>query len=195
MKVYLAGPMRGIVDFNFPAFDAARDDLVAQGYVVISPADLDREAGFDPRVDSMEKFDLDAARRRDLEAVMSVDELVLLPGWRNSKGAKAEVALAAWCDIPVREYGGDPPSKPGVLEEAIQLTRGDRQAAYGPPDQDFVRTAAMWTPLLGVEVSSKQVALCMIALKLSRETHQSKRDNWVDIGGYARCGAICDGHE
>jgi len=78
-----------------------------------------------------------------------------------------------------------------VLEEALRLTRGDRQNQYGPPDQDFRRTADMWTALKGVKFEPKDVAMFTICMKLSRETHQKKRDNWVDIAGYARCGHIC----
>jgi nucleoside 2-deoxyribosyltransferase len=78
-----------------------------------------------------------------------------------------------------------------ILDEAKRITAGDRQNDYGPPDQDFARTAAMWSQLLGVDVEARHVALCMIALKMSRETHQRKRDNWVDIAGYAKCGSVC----
>jgi hypothetical protein len=35
-----------------------------------------------------------------------------------------------------------------VLEEALRITGGDRMADYGPPDQDFKRTAVMWEQLL-----------------------------------------------
>ncbi|MHB1850453.1 MAG: DUF4406 domain-containing protein, partial [Acidimicrobiales bacterium] len=45
-RIYIAGPMRGVKDWNFPAFDAARDLLVAAGWEVVSPADLDRAGGF-----------------------------------------------------------------------------------------------------------------------------------------------------
>ena len=45
---YLCGPMRGYPRLNFAAFDVARDLGRALGYHVISPADLDREAGIDP---------------------------------------------------------------------------------------------------------------------------------------------------
>lgn len=80
-----------------------------------------------------------------------------------------------------------------ILTEAQRITGGDRQASYGPPDQDFRRTANAWRALFGWEVEPWQVAGAMIALKLSRQGHQKKRDNWTDIAGYARCGSICDG--
>ena len=83
-----------------------------------------------------------------------------------------------------------------VCEEADRLTSGDRQAAYGPPDQDFTRTAdmanALWSHKLSAKLDSVDVAMFMILLKLSRQTHQTKRDNWVDIAGYAKCGHMCD---
>jgi hypothetical protein len=50
----------------------------------------------------------------------------------------------------------------------------------------------MWSALKGVEFTAREVAMFMIALKLSRETHQMKRDNSVDIAGYARCLDICN---
>lgn len=78
-----------------------------------------------------------------------------------------------------------------VLEEARRLVNGDRQNQYGPPDQDFQRTARMWSALKGVEFSAQDVAAFMICLKLSRQTHQNKRDNWVDVAGYAECGNRC----
>lgn len=79
-----------------------------------------------------------------------------------------------------------------ILEEALRITSGDRQANYGPPDQDFVRIAKLWTALSGFEFKSRDVAMFMICVKLSREIHQRKRDNAVDIAGYARCLDICN---
>jgi hypothetical protein len=85
-----------------------------------------------------------------------------------------------------------------ILAEASRITRGSRQASYGPPDQDFRRTAGMWSALFGAKLKdgvtfeSRDVALAMILLKTSRETHQRKRDNWVDIAGYASCGSRCN---
>ena len=45
MHFYIAGPMRGIHLFNFPAFDAAKKYLSMNGHSVISPADIDQMTG------------------------------------------------------------------------------------------------------------------------------------------------------
>jgi len=85
-----------------------------------------------------------------------------------------------------------------ILEEALRITGGDRQNQYGPADQDFRRTAEMWSGLFrdmlkeGVSFEPYHIAQAMILLKMSRQLHQRKRDNWVDTAGYARCGQKCD---
>ena len=43
MKWYLAGPMSGIPQSNFPAFDAAAKHLRDLGHDIVSPAELDDE--------------------------------------------------------------------------------------------------------------------------------------------------------
>lgn len=90
----------------------------------------------------------------------------------------------------------DEPKEEDILIEALRLTSGDRQAQYGPPDQDFTRTAAMWSALFASKMSApfeaRDVAMAMICLKLSRETHQRKRDNSVDGAGYFRCLHLCN---
>lgn len=64
--------------------------------------------------------------------------------------------------------------------------KGARQQDYRHPADDFRRTALMWTAILGVEVDPQLVPLCMIAVKISRQVNHPKRDNLVDIAGYAR---------
>lgn len=85
-----------------------------------------------------------------------------------------------------------------TLDTAKTLVCGDRNASYGPPDQDFARTAAMWTALFGpylregAAFTPADVAKAVICVKLSRSMHSPKLDNWIDAAGYAACGAECD---
>ncbi len=73
-----------------------------------------------------------------------------------------------------------------ILEEAQRLVHGDRQASYGHPYDDFTRTGKMWAAILGLpEVTPEQVALCMCAVKISRQCNAPKRDNMTDLAGYA----------
>lgn len=78
-------------------------------------------------------------------------------------------------------------TKPSAMDEAVKVVNGDRQEDYGDAKESFERIAALWSPLLGTPVTAKQVALCMIALKLSRATTSDKHDTVVDIIGYGMC--------
>ena len=92
MKIYIAGPMRGIPEYNYPAFDHARDELLAQGLQPVSPADLDREAGVS--TDPEAPIDIRACLRRACAALLECEAIGLLEGWEDSLGAQAELALA-----------------------------------------------------------------------------------------------------
>lgn len=81
----------------------------------------------------------------------------------------------------------DGPMAETVLREAERLVYGDRDGDYGHPLDDWNRTAAMWSAILGHEVTAELALMCMIAVKLSRECNRPKRDNRTDIAGYAEC--------
>lgn len=132
MKLYISGPMTGITDFNFPLFDAVRDDLIRQGHSVWSPADHDREvitrlwpgkrpedfpgyaAGniheyFDA-VSHGGEFVLDNMMAWDLNVIVNeVDGIVLLPGWQRSSGGLSELYAAESVSKQVyyAEWNGD----------------------------------------------------------------------------------------
>jgi len=85
-----------------------------------------------------------------------------------------------------------------ILDEAKEITSTDRTCQYGPATQDFARTAELLTAMLrhklefGAVIEPGGVACIMIGLKLSRiQWSPGKRDHWVDIAGYARCGWQC----
>lgn len=106
MKIYLAGPMRGIPEFNFPAFHGAAAKLRAQGHIVFNPAERDIErtgvdiskgnaTGDNDLATTQHGFNLREALKDDLEFIcLEADAVALLPGWENSKGAHAERATA-----------------------------------------------------------------------------------------------------
>lgn len=79
------------------------------------------------------------------------------------------------------------PKPENILEEANRLINGNRNDDYGHPYHDFSRSAKMWSAIIGAPVSASDVALCMMAVKMSREVNKPKRDNIVDIAGYAGC--------
>ncbi len=95
MRVYIAGPMTGIPNWNFPAFDAAAKFLRDCGYTVVNPADLDREAGFNESQAGVGQEFLRQAMSRDLAAICECDGIAVLHGWQRSMGACIEVALAS----------------------------------------------------------------------------------------------------
>lgn len=72
-----------------------------------------------------------------------------------------------------------------VLEEAGEIITGPRREAYGPVQESFGHVASAWSSILGRSVTPREVALCMIALKVMRDAHKPARDNLVDIAGYA----------
>lgn len=73
-----------------------------------------------------------------------------------------------------------------VLALAEEITSSERVIQYGHPSKNFADIAKMWSVILNVEVTPQQVGLCNIATKICREINSQKRDNLVDICGYAK---------
>ena len=113
MKIYLAGPMRGLKSYNHPAFDRAAAILRAEGHEVFSPAEHDRELfpdydwaslTGDMAVDGLTGGNMRKVIRDDLAWIAQyADALALLPGWERSRGVKVERALADFLGLYVRE--------------------------------------------------------------------------------------------
>lgn len=106
-KVYLAGPMSGYEDWNFPAFYKAAKLLRDKGYHVFSPAEIDN-IFFEGRDDINKQYKENFKEaykkclRVDFDYIMDhADVIALLPGWEASRGAQAEMALAKCMDLEV----------------------------------------------------------------------------------------------
>ena len=88
-------------------------------------------------------------------------------------------------DVVTRKGDRSLTTKAAVLESAIELITGDREADYGEARKNFTDIAALWSVVLGVEVKAWQVAACMDQLKLARAIKTpTHRDSWVDKAGY-----------
>lgn len=114
MLIYLAGPMRNIKDFNFPAFFDAQYALEAQGHKVYNPAHRDVTrcglATFQSETGDLKDiksgfFSLRDAMAHGLKYICEhAEAIVLLPGWEKSKGACAEKAVAEALGLQVLYY-------------------------------------------------------------------------------------------
>jgi hypothetical protein len=102
MKVYIAGPMTGYDEFNFPQFFQAERELKDLGHEPLNPAwnnglsleEAVENANYDGR--SWQDY-----MRKDLLFLSQADVVCVLEGWKKSKGAQLEVQIAKALDIPI----------------------------------------------------------------------------------------------
>lgn len=191
LVIYLAGPMTGLPEFNYPAFAEAEERGKAMWLDVRSP-----HKNFN------ENTGLDYATyiRADMKMLLECNAIALLPGWQKSRGARFELHVAQLLghavldardfkpmDVPPVVTTLLPDDDRSILDEAEEIVSGARQAAYGHPIDDFAKTAKMWSGLFGVDITPEQVALGMMAVKMSRLLNTpNHRDSMVDIAGYAK---------
>lgn len=87
--LYVAGPMTGYADYNYPAFNWASADLREVGYEVLNPVDSEKHNPTPGRPQSWDWY-----MRHAIRMVMDAEGIAVLTGWEKSKGAKLEVLLA-----------------------------------------------------------------------------------------------------
>jgi len=142
---YVSGPMRGLPDFNFPAFDDASERGRRLGYTIISPADMDRANGVDENTDPVEaESEIRVFVELDVGVLLHLkpehgDGIALLPGWERSTGALAELFVARWLGLRVvsaitfREFQrGSPADMIAELVRSIDFDR--RDITFTPPE-------------------------------------------------------------
>lgn len=96
VNIYLAGPMRGYKDFNFPAFSKHAKRLRNKGHKVFSPAEkgAEKEAVVKPDIQYQLKFRRKVFQLDTDYICRKADAIAMMPGWEMSLGARAEHALA-----------------------------------------------------------------------------------------------------
>lgn len=107
MIVYVAGPMTGLPDYNYPAFEAAVAQLEAAGFEVVSPTEGGQVDGW-----AWEDY-----LRRGLGQLLGCEAVAILDGWHRSRGARVEVHVATRLRMPVRPVEA-------WLEDAERLLAG-----------------------------------------------------------------------
>ena len=95
LKWYLAGPMTGYYQQNFPLFDRVAKELREQDYDIVSPAELDspkeRKIALANKRSKCTWGDFLA---RDVKIIADqVQGIIFLPGWSKSRGARLEATV------------------------------------------------------------------------------------------------------
>lgn len=91
MKIYIAGPMTGRPELNFPAFFAAAKAFRSLGHEVANPAEINPNPKT-PWIQCM---------RRDITQLVTCDQIYLLGGWDTSKGATLEYLIAFHLNLEI----------------------------------------------------------------------------------------------
>ena len=193
-KIYISGPMSGIENSNFDAFNEFEKKFDPEMVKFENPA----------KPGHIEGYEWKDYLKMALTMMLECDTVVLLEGWQNSKGCLLELHVAKSLDMRIfkvtmeDEYSvflkpieSDDYDVEDVLLEANNLVYGSRQASYSHPMEDYTRTSALWNVILADKLKEDLVAedavMCMIMVKASRQVHKHKRDNLVDMAGYAQC--------
>lgn len=106
----------------------------------------------------------------------------------------------------VEKYGEDAKrrlTRADILHAAEKCVCGQREQDYGTPEDNFETIAELWETYLrracvdeagGVYIDANDVAMMMALLKIARiAAGGGKADSWIDLAGYAACGAECEG--
>jgi hypothetical protein len=92
VRIYLAGPMSNLPDFNYPAFNAEAARLRYLGHHVENPAENPP-----PPCGTWLGY-----MRIAVAQLVTCDEVHMLPGWELSKGANAEFTLAVSLGLKIK---------------------------------------------------------------------------------------------
>lgn len=166
--------------------------LEASEAVLVVPEGAEQSKGTQAELKRARELDLPIFQRDTVEE--SIERMKAFFQCRNvgtsedsTNHLKQPNSCCCHCQQPVAET---------ILEEAARLTSGPRQRDYDHPLPNHERIATLWNAYLRIrpatvetyhELSAEDVAWMMILLKAARDVYTPKRDNLVDVCGYARC--------
>jgi hypothetical protein len=91
-----------------------------------------------------------------------------------------------------------------ILSEALRIT-DERILTYGDPVENLENIAKLWNTYIKSKkinyendlciITSKDVAMMMVLLKVARELNSTNKDNLIDIAGYCRLASVIEGFE
>lgn len=111
-KIYIAGPMTGYDNYNYPAFHDAFDHLNviwSDRYTVVSPAHDDQGHPEQPPVTNT-TLGYDHCLRKAIAKLIDCQAIYLLIGWQNSAGARLELKIAHALGMEIHHQPGAAPT-------------------------------------------------------------------------------------
>lgn len=114
--------------------------------------------------------------------------------WTRDDGERCpacgDVASYSTWSATVAGGGSNQTKRAQILDKAKEYVTKDRNATHGEPEDTFGVIAGLWSAYLGAEVSPADVCNLMVLLKVARaKANPLHDDSFVDIAGYAACGA------
>lgn len=110
-----------------------------------------------------------------------MDCMTLLP----IKGECAESMRRDRKGVIFKKLDSEESAKQSILDEAKAIVEGSRQSDYGDPVESFDRIAKTASMITGKDLSPKECCAVLMAVKIVRESFKHKRDNLIDLCGYA----------
>ena len=199
-RVYVAGPMTGLPDHNFPAFNCAADKLRGQGWHVENPAEHGLITGA-VWADYL---------RWDISRLATCGAIYLLPGWETSKGALLEVSIGQALGVRfVRDANAVSPMEVPAVQSAGSVSPVSKAAPASafvaapvaapiPPSsftkatwmpgsdeaamRDLIENISDWSPRAGVSeegLMAKFRSNAQSLLGMSNSGRSILRENWM----------------
>jgi len=123
---YISGPITGLLNGNFDAFQRAQHELEKQGYIVHNPHEISKHV-----YDEWSKINVDtealkramwrAFMRVDIRYLMESDCVFLLDNWESSPGATLELTIAQKLGIPIYKM-----SDGSIFNVTFQISKFER---------------------------------------------------------------------